>query len=346
MTAADYRRRLKSAQPPLTGAFLFCGGEEYLKRNALESTRAAVVGEGDAAAFNLHRYSALDAAFRFADLAGALDSPPFFADRKLLELHDFPFDSASESQLAALENLLREGDFSDTVLILYAKEEELDTGTPKRPGKALLRFGKLCEIVLFEKETPARLAGWIARHFAAEQIECTSAQCSMLLERCGSSMFLLSNEIAKLCAYVKSHGRSRLEDGDIAALVSSYTDSEGFAFSNSILSGTAADAYAILGEMKARRERPELILATLSGIFSDMVRIAALSEGSLSLREISERLKIHEYKISLMQHAMRGKTSTQLLDILALCADADRRIKTSAADSYIVLERLIAAVKD
>ena len=64
MTAADYRRRLKSAQPPLTGAFLFCGGEEYLKRNALESTRAAVVGEGDAAAFNLHRYSALDAAFR------------------------------------------------------------------------------------------------------------------------------------------------------------------------------------------------------------------------------------------------------------------------------------------
>lgn len=30
---------------------------------------------------------------------------------------------------------------------------------------------------------------------------------------------------------------------------------------------------------------------------------------------------------------------------LSLCADADRRIKTSPTDSYIVLERLIAAVK-
>jgi len=341
ITAAEFRRKLKA---PFTGAFLFYGREEYLKRSCLESCRALIGDPPDAAALNIQRFSGQNSDFSLRSVEDALISPPFFAERKMIEISDIDFNSAGESALADWEKLLSGADFRDTLLIIQAKEEEFSPGTPKRPTKLFTRFDGLLTLVAFEQETPARLAGWIARHFAAEHILIQPAQCHALLDRCGHSMFILSHEIAKLCAYIKANQRDRLEDEDIRLVTCAYAETEEFAFSNRILEGDSAGAYALLADMKAKKERPELILASISGVFSDMCRIAVLTEASLPAKDIAARLKLHEYKVSLYQKAMRGRSAESMQNILRRCGEADLKIKNSSVDSYIIIERLIASL--
>ena len=340
ITAAEFRRKLKA---PFSGAFLFFGEEEYLKQNSLESCRT-LIDPNPATSFNIQRFSAQSNDFSLRAVQDALLSPPFFAERKMIEVCDFNFNAAAEGVLSDWEKLFEACTPDDTLLIISATAEEFDAGTVKRPSKLATRFGNLLTLVAFEKETPARLAGWIARHFAAEHILITPAQCHALLDRCGHSMFILSHEIAKLCGYIQAQGRDRLEEEDIRLVTSSYAETEEFAFSNRILEGDTAGAYALLADMKAKKERPELILSSISGVFSDMCRIAVLTEASMTAKDIAGRLKLHEYKVSLYQKAIRGRSAERLHEILRRCSEADLKIKNSSVDSYIVIERLIASL--
>lgn len=342
MNAADYRRLLKAG---LSGAYLFCGREEYMKRFCLSETRSNITEDRSLAVFNIIRFSGSDSDFSFGRIADALSSPPFFCRRKLTELHDLDFSSLGENDFLEFLHLISKmADSDDNILIIYTADGEFDAGTEKRRTKLYEQLSQSLTVVEFDNETPAKLAAWLGRHFLAEGIAAEPAQFHALIVRCGCAMYTLSGEAAKLCAYIHADGRRSLTDADIKLVTCANTEQEEFAFSNAVLDGDTGRAFRIMAEFKAKKEKPELILAGISSVLCGLKLIRVLSGAGLSTRDIAAKTKIHEYKVGLYQKCLRRRSDEELDMLLSLCGDTDLKIKSTGLDSYMLIDRMIAVI--
>jgi DNA polymerase-3 subunit delta len=228
------------------------------------------------------------------------------------------------------------------VLILYTEAEEVDLGTPKKPSALLTKLSEAVTPVLFRRETPARLASWIAKHFAAEQIVAPPSTVDLLLNRCGCDMYLLSSEIEKLAWYLKSQGREHLTEADVKTVTSEVKEIAAFDLADAILDGKAENALSILNEMKRRKERPEIILGGIARVIGDLVVIKTLTDSGMTFAAVAAKLKKSEYQVSLYAKNASRRDAVRLHAMLERCYEADLRIKSTQIDSYTVLDRLAA----
>ncbi len=334
----DFAAQIKKG---LSGAYLLFGEEAYLKQHYLSLCRQSLIADPSLAAFNHVRLEEEHATP--AALLDAIMTPPVFAEQKLIELHSVAWDSLSESDLAAWTDALSElDDVSDAVLICYANSEELDGGTERAPSKLLVDLAEHMIPVRFPRQTDLQLGKWIFRHFQAADISASSDLCHAMLCHCGRDMYALSGEIEKVIAYLKAHGRTELSAEDIPLLCCRQVEEDAFAFANAILDGATAAAFALLGEKKARREKPELILGSIAKVCCELAKIRLLSDCGLSQADIAARMgRMHAYKISLYQKQAQKRTSAQLERAVLLCEQADLSLKTTDVDPYVVIERLI-----
>ena len=339
MDASDYRKLLK--QKP-SGAFLFCGSEEFMKQYCIGETRKYITDDKSLAAFNIMRFSGIDSLFT-SGISNAMSTPPMFCERHMVELSDIDLNSAKEEVLDELIFLAQSCD-EDTVFIVNCADDELTVGdiSKNRPSKAFAKLAAAFKAVVFEPEPPSKLASWISKHFLASGVAADARLCYALMERSGHSMTALSHEIDKLTSYVLANGRKVLTDEDIAEVACQNAEFGEFAFSNAILERNRSAAYAILDVMKANREKPELILASVTGIFSNMNNVKVLSDCGLSSAEIASRLGVNEYRVTLWQRASKNTDAKTLDRLIHICLDADLDMKTSAADKFVVIDRMLA----
>ena len=335
MTANDFKNSLKK----LSGGYLFCGEENYLKSHYLSAARKETVSEGD-----FFNHIVINADGYTPDvLASAMESLPVMADKKLIELTGLPLDDMNSDEiddLCAVLDLLPQYEYN--VLIIYTETHEFDCGTQKQPSPLMKTLSSHIAPVVFSKETPARLASWIAKHFASEKIIACPCEVDALIDRCGCDMFTLSSEIEKLCWYLKSQGREKLTADDVKNVSSESKEIAAFDLANSILGGKADDAFSILKELKLRKEKPEIILFGISRVICDLLLVKAIAENGGSAQTVSKKMKMHEYKAGLYFRASSRCDGNKLRSIARECADADMLIKSSQIDSYTVLDRLAA----
>ena len=203
MTPSEWKAELKAPH----GGYLFYGEEEYLKKSYLTALRKAVGVSGDPfnhLLFDGDNYSA-------SALSDAIVTLPVLSDKKLVEVKGLPASffkgKEGEGLFAALAQL-SSCDFC--VLVLLPSSEDFDAGTARRPSALFKKLTELLKPVEFARQTPARLASWVGRHFSAEQVISTPSAVEALLSVCGCDMGILASEIDKLCAYLKRNGRDRL----------------------------------------------------------------------------------------------------------------------------------------
>lgn len=367
MTSTDYRKRIKGG---ISGAYIFYGGEEFMKRFCLTETRRAISDDPATAAFNIvnitgSKYKSKKAARDDKDdaeispedtsdiatgfnadvarISEALQSPPMFSDKRLIEVHDLSFDKLTDAQIDMLCALT--DDASDgTILILYCVDGEIGFGTPNRPTKLYTTLSKCYTPVLFEPETPTKLASWIQKHFTAAAIIASPAECYTLMNRCGHTMFILSGEIEKLISYIKSKGDNRLTPEYIEAVTCAYTETADFGLTNAIQAGDAAAAFRELGVMKLEREKPELILGMMTRFISDVYTVTTLSDAGMTRGQIASKLSMNEGRVAILQRGIKGKSSDKLSALLSDCLEADKKLKSTGTESYMLTDRLCAEI--
>ncbi len=334
MTPNEFRLELKRPK----GGYLFCGEEDYLKRHYLQSLRGAVVDEGDV--FN-HIVITGDN-YSPERLFAAIEPLPMMAEKKLIELNSLYVSNMSESDLEGLVSVLsRLPEYEYNIFVLYLEPDEFDIGSKKAPSKELKLLSEYLTPVIFERETPARLSAWTAKHFASELIIAPPDAVSLLIERCGCDMFALANEIDKLSCYLKAHGREKLTTEDIIKVCGERKEIAAFDFANSILDLNTERAFSILDEMKKQKEKPEIILGSISRVICDLEIIKYSTENGIALSEVAKRLGFHEYKASLYAKSASRWSVESLKELTEKCYEADLLIKSSKLDNYLVLERLI-----
>lgn len=337
MTDAELRADIKRGA---TGVYFLCGEERFLISRAAETVRrAALDGVGE-----YNRVILTDENYSHELLRASVEAMPLLGGSKLVELPWLRLDTWRENDKERFFGIL-EGmrEHPDTVLLIYVTEEECSVGAlPKKPSGTYRRMDKLAKCVYYPRANQAKLRKWIVRHFEESGLLASDEFADALLAYCGRDMTTLSGEIDKLSAYGSSHG-GELKLEYIKEVASAGGDEDAFALSNAIIAGDRAGALEAVGRYRSRRDEPIVVLAMVSRTLSDMLSVAMLIGDGFGAKEISERLKLHEYRVGLYIKAVAGRDVRKIRAALRRCRDADIAMK-SYMNGYIALERVICTI--
>ncbi|MBQ9152111.1 MAG: DNA polymerase III subunit delta [Clostridia bacterium] len=339
---ADFRKELKSSP---TGGYLFFGEEDYMKSASIRMARGAVTETDPAmAAFNDVHMDGLD--FTPAALLDAMAVPPMGGERKIITVTGLNFNTLRASDLDKLCEALAEiPDYPYNLVIFSAAADAFDAGNlPKKPSELLTTLGEYLRPVYFERNTPAKLAGWVQKHYLHNGVRASPQVCHFTIEYCGRNMFTLAGEVDKVSFYVRAKGRDTATEEDIRTAAIPAMEYDAFAFTNAIMERRRADALDILSDLKLRRVEPLYILSEVSRVVCDLLAIRTMSDGGQTAAEISSDLKMHEYRVGLYLKQARKADATLLRSAVTACQTADRALKRSASDGYGVIERLICSL--
>ncbi len=338
MTPKEFQKICKTGS--LKGGYLFFGEEEYLKSRCLFMARKSILGEDDP--FNHVKISG-ESGDCVSALAEQICALPVFAPQKLVEVHSLNYQKMGQGEFDNLAELLKElPEHEECVVILYAAVNEFDPGRlPKAPSAAYKKLSSAVTPVQFSYETPVGLTAWVCKHFAAMQVSCSPETAGKMIEFCSKDMFTLSSEIDKLACYTLQKGKNTVDPCDIEIVCCGRNIEGAFDFTEALLSGKSEEAVRLLSGMRARKERPENILGGIVDTLSGMYTVRCLCEKGMRNDEISLNTGLHAFRVEKFRKATAGKSSARLEKALALCMDADLKIKNSAVNSYTVLDRLV-----
>ena len=335
---AEFRKMLRGA---VHGCYLFFGEEDYLKSYCIKAAREQLGIDEGLACFN-------DIVIDFPEftvdaLADALMMPPMMCDRKLVVVKSFDFAGVKAAEVEGLLALLKQfREDTENLVIISVIPDGLDVGfLPKRPSALFKRLMEVCTPVHFEVSSPAKLAAWAARHFQHEGIAAGDGAIRFLINYCGRSMYELSSEIGKVCAYLNSVGRREVTEEDIRFVTVPEEECDTFALSNAIMAGDRAEALSVLSVMKFRQVKPEFALAEISNLFCNIYQTKMLMAEGLNQSDIAKILGLHEYKAGLCMKTARQMPETTLARAVSLCQDADLAMKSYAKRNYEQIEKLV-----
>lgn len=335
---SDFRRQIKSSPAK---AYLLFGEEDYLKSHALTAAKDAISPDSTLSMFNEFKLDALS--YSAGALLDAVMPAPMMADRKLITITGLDLNSMKQSEADSLcEALSALDEYDYNTVIISVASDRFDYGIlPKRPSKLLTKLSEFLTPVYFEKVTPARLISWVGKHYAHNGVNASPDICALTIERCGRDMFNLSSETDKISFFVLSQGRAEVTQKDVINAAVPSAEFDTFAFSNALTAGNRETALAVLADMKFRRVDPIIIMSEIISNICDSLSIKLLAADGMTSREISETLRMHEYKVSLFLSSKRGIDRLKVM--LERCRASDLEIK-SFSDGYSVLEKLICTI--
>lgn len=338
INSSDLKDKIKFG---LSGIYFFFGEEEYMKQFYLSEIRKNILGSDEDGIFRHKKISCID--FDTEKITDALQTSAlgFFEGKTLCELHEIQFSSLKESEWKALISMLEDAS-PDVVTVIYTVKDEFDEGIiPKAPSKAFQRLAEVAVPVQFPRESDLKLAKWTSRHFISEKLSFENGVCELMVTRCGRDMFVLSNEIEKVSAYVKFNGRSTVTAEDVKTVCCQNMEINAFDFSNALLEAETDKAMAILADMKLRKEKPVIILGSVTKVISDLYIVKTLVDSGLNDREIAKELKMHEYKLGIYKRNSAKRSITRLKKLLRFCCDTDIKLKSTSLEDYTELDKLV-----
>ena len=340
MTEAEFKDELKN----LHGGYLFFGGEDYLKYTYSKEVQKNVL-DGTFDDFNHIVIYAEE--YSPSALSSAIFTLPMMAEKKLVEIRGVDFNAMKKDDISALEDVLSTlADNSHTVLLIRADNDYFNPGRlPKAPSEIYKMLSKYVTPVQFEFPTPARLRGWISKHFSRGKIEFDPTLCEYLVTMCGHDMWALSKEIEKLCSYAKQNGLEKIEAKDIDYICCKTIEFDDFQLTNALLDRNKSLVFETLRRQKSAHEPAQAILGSVIRLYTDMLLVQRLYTGGMNKGQIASALNIHEFKVGKYLSGISGIGEKKLCRAVELCKEADIKSKSSSnVTSYIAVERLVSAL--
>ncbi len=332
-TEQELKQHLKEGVPKRV--YFLWGDEPYLSARYAERIRAISVG-GELSEFNCE---ALDGQECTAEqIEAAAETLPLMAERKCVTVRDFNAAGNAGETARILELLANPPE--TCVLIFWQCGVAADVKKNAK-WKAFAAAADKCGAAV---ELPRRTAAEAARLLCAgaKKRGCTlrPAEAELLVSRCGSDLHRLLGELDKLCAIA--------DGGDITeTLIRGATgeslEARVFDLSKQLLAGNMTQAQEIVHTLQETREKPTAVLAVLSGAYVDWYRVKVAQLGGMPAEAVG-RVFSYRGREFVLRNAARDVQRLPievLRDSLRLLGRADRTMKSSPVDKWLVLERTV-----
>jgi len=342
LSGDDFYKSLKN-DTVIKKAFLFFGDEDYMKLNTKKLLVEKICPDEAFRDMNVFSFDSLD--YTPERLADSFCAAPVFAEEKLVILSGINIDGMREAEfgalLEAIESLER---YDGNVFLLNVPAGKLTCSGRENQTK---RFKALCEMLLpvrFDKYTTSRLVPWCRRHFSVGGYEVEPDFVKKFIAYTSEDMFILANEIKKICAYAQSNGIREISFSDIEKVCVSYEEFGTFDLANAILARNVRLALRIVRKKKEMHEDPILLLASLASEVYDMIAVKGMLGVGLTPDEMAPILgKRSSYPLKLKADAVKNIEQSELERMLSMIIDTDKKLK-SGLPGYAGVEKLICSI--
>lgn len=311
--------------------YLMTGEEKYLYDQVIEKMEKTLLNPS-LVTFNLVKFGEEAS---YDQVTDALETLPMMDERKIVILERQKTSGAFD--LALLEKYL-ERPSDTTVFILYLAQVD-------KRRKLYKAFAKHGEVVNFDRLSPQKLSGWLAKQFKLKGKAIETGTLRLMIERTG-----YAHETSRVTLYDLQHLVERLSHASTDPLVTEQMvvdevkpslEHNIFLFTDALSEGRAKDALLLLHALLADGAAEMMITYMIVRQYRLMNKVAMLREEGYSPKLIAEKLAIHPYVAKKLSHQSAGRDLNTLRRYLELAVGVERDMKSTRVQPVQRIERFI-----
>lgn len=259
-----------------------------------------------------------------SQIAEAAQVLPFFAEHRLLVVEDSGFFKTSSDMTDHMET------FPETTYIVFV-EREIDKRN--RLFKWIGKNGCVTECV---RQQEKMLKQWMAGYAkkAGKSISVKSVE--RLIERVGTDMEMLSNELEKCIGYVGD--RTAIEVSDVDAISSGVTVSKLFDMIDAVALGEKDRALRLYDDLLANKESPMSILYMFSRHINILLQMKECGNLGLSQSETAKKCGVPPFTVSKYARQAALFKRSKLLAMLETRLEYEEKFKSGRLSDQLAVE--------
>ena len=297
--------------------YLLYGDENYLKKLYRDRLSQAILKEPLSGNMNYRYYNSGD-----ADpdaIAAQAATAPFFSDTMLIVVEDSGLFKRSSSLAEELENRAEE-----TKIIFI--ENEVD----KRNSlyKYIKANGFVCEINHLNDND---LLSFIAGHLGKSGCMITKRAAIQLINKVGTDMLMLINEMDKLSAYAGD--TKQIDIPEVEAVCTTMLSGKIFQMMDYIVSGKRNEAISLYNDLIALKENPSSILYLLTRHLNMLLIMKENIDESDAV--CAKKMGVPPFSIKKYRAQQKAYSRAMLLKLIDACVSTDEDFKTGKTDAQM-----------
>lgn len=304
--------------------YLLYGEESYLKRQYRERLVRAMIPEGDTMNYAVYEGKNIDIK-EVIDLAETL---PFFASRRLIVFEDTGFFKNAGTDLADYIT-----DIPPTTYFLFI-EKEVDKRN--RLYKAVKAKGHIVELTVQDENTLRR---WVLGLVKKEKKQMEGADAAYFLNKVGTDMENITQELEKLFCY--TIGRDRITRDDIDQICVTQITNHIFEMVNAVAGKDQKRALDLYYELLALKEPPMRILFLMTREYRLLFHVKGLMTNGYGKKEIASKAGIHPFAAGRYMDAAKRYELGELRTVMEEGAQLEQNVKTGLMTDTLAVELFI-----
>jgi len=286
--------------------------------------------------FNYKRYD--NKTLPVDELEDAVNTLPMFADKTLVEIHDFDiFKSDARQRICDIF-----ADLPDYICIvfIYSTVEYKPDGRQKI-NKEILKHANVVEFATQEQN---KLVKWIKRHFQDAGKSISTGDAEYLAFITGGLMSPLKGEIEKTAAYSKNETVTR---GDIDAVVTPVLDTVAYKLTDALVGRDNKKTLQVLDELLQMREVPHKMIYSISLKMRQILAARICLENNLDRAVLMEMCNIrHDFQARTLMSTAGRATLSGCRNAVLFCAQAALELNSSSEPESRMIELITKLALD
>ena len=264
---------------------------------------------------------------------------PLLAEPELVVLQNFMPSAIDEKTSSLLGGLF--SDIPAHITLVCEALYEDDRFSPAKTCEKLLPDN--CCVAALHKKSGAQLADTARSLAKSAGATITPDALRRLLLLCGNDLFVIYGELCKLAAHC---GYGEITLNDVDALVPDTVETSVFEIIKAVSRKDAPTAAAGLEQLLAARENPIAICSVLGGNFVNLYRAQQARAAGKSLDEFYKLFgwKRSDIKPKIAYEQSGSYTEKALCQIIGVLCELDGKLKSSRAQSDVLLETALAEI--
>jgi len=264
------------------------------------------------------------------EIEDAVSTYPAFADRTLIEIHDF--DIFKNDARAHLCNILSDLPDFACVVFVYGTVEYKPDGRQKI-NKEILKYANSVEFVVQDQD---RLVKWIKRHFHDAGKNISTGDAEYLAFITGGLMTTLKGEIEKAAAFSKQDTVTRL---DIDAVVTPVLDTVAYKLTDALVSRENKRALRLLDELLQMKEVPHKMMYSISLKMRQLLTARICIENNLNRSRFMEICGIrHDFQARTLLSTAEKATLSDCCEAVLHCSTTALELNSSTNPESRLIE--------
>lgn len=336
---AQLKKELQSGT--LAPVYFLYGEEHYLIRHYVNRIIQKTVTAN--AEFNLDEYDEKVPLQQIYDSAMAF---PLMSERKCVSVCDLPVDELTQADFRVLTEMVAQPNPTTVLLFWFETVDIPQKGMPDRLKKLLAAVEKGGGIaVCFPHKSESEIVTLLCDGASKRRCRMQPTTAKYMISLCGESLFLLVNELEKLCAYA-ADGNGVITNETVDAVCSRTVEASVYGISRALFANRLPEALKLLDDLFFMRTKPVYILSGLSDSYIDIYRVMAAQKAGMTKQQVAQQFGYggRAFRLDYAERYVKQMRSESVFFSLQAIAEADSRLKGSRENPQTVIESLLVTL--